>query len=146
MDLFSPNTSADFRFRKETSFEGKTALVYDYSVEHDGSHWHIQVASQSVLPAYKGAIWIDKRNYRVLRIEMETRNMPEEFPMDKVESAIDYDYMRLGGEQQFLLPVHAESLSCQRGSNICSRNTIDFRNYHKYSGESTITFGKADGK
>jgi hypothetical protein len=32
-------------------------------------------------------------------------------------------------------------LSCQRGTNMCSRNTIDFRNYHKYSGESTVTFG-----
>ncbi len=46
--------------------------------------------------------------------------------------------------QQYLLPVHAETLSCQRGTPYCSRNTIDFRNYKKYTGESTITFG--DGK
>lgn len=142
VDLFSPATGADFRFRKETSYEGRTALIYDFSVERDGSHWHIQVASQSVMPAYAGSIWLDKKNSRVLRIEMETRHMPTEFPMDKVESAVDYDYVRLGGEQLFLLPVHAESLSCQRDTNNCSRNTIDFRNYHKYSGEATITFGK----
>jgi hypothetical protein len=36
--------------------------------------------------------------------------------------------------------VKAEVLSCQRGTNTCQRNTIEFRNYHKYSGESTITF------
>jgi hypothetical protein len=48
--------------------------------------------------------------------------------------------VRLGGTQQFLLPVHAETLGCQRGSSFCSRNTIDFRNYHKYTGESTIEF------
>ena len=67
--------------------------------------------------------------------------MPKEFPLDKVESAVDYDYVRLG-EHQFLLPVHAETLTCVRGSSDCSRNVIDFRNYRKYAGESTITFDK----
>jgi hypothetical protein len=38
--------------------------------------------------------------------------------------------------------VHAETLGCQRGTDICSRNAIDFRNYHKYSGETSITFDK----
>ncbi|HWB97923.1 MAG TPA: hypothetical protein VG672_14510, partial [Bryobacteraceae bacterium] len=142
VDVLSPSTNADFRLRKEGTFEGKAALIYDYTVEHDGSHWRIEVGSQSVLPPYRGAIWLDKKNFRVLRIEMEARNVPEEFPLDKIESAVDYDYVRFSSEQLFLLPVHAETLMCQRGTNICSRNTIDFRNYHKYAGESNITFGK----
>ena len=48
---------------------------------------------------------------------------------------------KLSDSKQYLLPVHSESLSCQRGTNDCSRNVIDFRNYRKYTGESTITFG-----
>jgi hypothetical protein len=43
-------------------------------------------------------------------------------------------------DRQFLVPVHAETLSCERGTDNCGRNTIDFRNYHKYSGESSIIF------
>ena len=101
----------------------------------------MQVPSQAVIPAYTGSVWIDQQNGRVLRIEMQARNLPEGFPLDKIESATDYDYVRFG-EKQFLLPVHAEVLSCQRGTNNCSRNTIDFRNYHKYEGESTIIFNK----
>ncbi len=66
---------------------------------------------------------------------------PADFPTDHVESATDYQYTRLGDAKQYLLPVHAETLSCQRGTTYCSRNTIDFRNYHKYTGESSITFG-----
>ena len=111
-------------------------------MEHANSHWHIQVSSQSVLPSYKGSIWIDKKNGRVLRIEMQTRNMPGEFPADKVETATDWEYVRIGGTQQFLLPTHSENLMCFRGTNNCSRNAIDFRNYKKYSGEATITFDK----
>jgi hypothetical protein len=31
-------------------------------------------------------------------------------------------------------------LSCLRGSNECQRNVIEFRNYHKFTGESNIEF------
>jgi hypothetical protein len=73
---------------------------------------------------------------------MQAYGFPDAFPADHVESATDYQYTRLGDAKQYLLPVHAENLSCQRGSNFCSRNVIDFRNYHKYTGESSITFGE----
>jgi hypothetical protein len=93
------------------------------------------------MPAYSGSVWIQKQTGQLLRVEMQARHMPKEFPIDTVESAVDYEYVRISG-QQYLLPVHAETLSCQRGTNNCSRNVIDFRNYHKFSGESTITFQK----
>jgi hypothetical protein len=99
------------------------------------------MGSQSFRPAYSGAVWIDPATSRVLRIEMSARNFPEDFPTDQVESATDYQYVRLGGTQQYLLPVHSEMLSCQRGTNDCSKNVIDFRNYHKFEGESTIKYG-----
>jgi hypothetical protein len=99
------------------------------------------MASQEYSPAYRGSVWIDPQTARVLRIEMEAFGFPSTFPTDHVESATDYEYVRLGDAKQYLLPVHSETLSCERGTPNCSRNVIDFRNYHKYSGESTITFG-----
>ena len=142
IDLFSPATAADFHYRRDSRSSGIVAKVYDFSVDHPHSHWQISMASQSYLPAYKGSVWIDPATARVLRIEMQAVGFPADFPTDHVESATDYDYTRLGDTKQYLLPVHSESLSCQRGTNLCSRNAIDFRNYHKYEGESTITFGK----
>ena len=100
------------------------------------------MASQEFAPPYKGSVWIDPQTGRVMRIEMQAYGFPSSFPSDHVESAVDYQYIRLGDAKQYLMPVHAENLSCQRGSPYCSRNVIDFRNYHKYSGESTITFDK----
>jgi hypothetical protein len=141
MDLLSPSTDADFRYRKQSRSGGRDASVFDFEVDHEHSHWNIQAPSQSVLPAYRGSVWIDKETARVLRIEMQAYHLPEEFPFDKVESTTEYEYIRIG-EGQFLLPVHSESLMCQHGTNICSRNAIDFRNYHKYAGEATIIFGK----
>ncbi|HYM13503.1 MAG TPA: hypothetical protein VEU62_22375, partial [Bryobacterales bacterium] len=138
-DLLSPATAADFRVVKQATINGQAAVVYDFQVEREHSHWHIQVASQAVIPAYRGSVWIDKTTGRVLRIEMEARAIPEAFPTDKVETAVDYDYVHIG-TQRFLLPVHAETLSCRRGSRDCSRNVLDFRNCHKYSSDADITF------
>ena len=140
-DLFSPATAADFEYRKESRLAGRTSLVYDFSVERERSHWRIMVASQLVQPSYQGSVWVDKETHRVLRIEMQATHIPEAFPSDKVEMATDYEFVRFG-ERQFLVPVHAESMGCQRDTNTCTRNAIDFRNYHKYSGESSITFDK----
>jgi len=141
-DLFSRSTAAVFLPRRDATIAGKTAAVYNFQVQRENSHWRVQVASQSVHPAYKGSVWIDKQNGRVLRIEMQARNVPSEFPADVWEVATDYEYVRIGGAQQFLLPVRSETLSCQRGTNMCNRNVIDFRNYKKYSGEATINFEK----
>ena len=140
--LLSRRTAADFRFRKESTVAGLNTRVYDYKVERLRSDWRIQLGSQAIIPGYSGRVWIDTKDARVLRIEMQADNIPEEFPLDKVEAANDYGFVRLGGVVDYLLPTHAENLSCQRGTDICSRKSIDFRNYHKYSGESTIVFDK----
>ncbi|MEO8026392.1 MAG: hypothetical protein ABI823_07960 [Bryobacteraceae bacterium] len=138
-DLFSPATNADFRPRGTETMVHRAARVYGFLVEQPNSHWQVLTEGQSFRPAYRGTVWIDKETARVLRIEMQTRNMPKDFPLDTVESATDYDFVRISSGS-FLLPVHSESLSCVRGSNQCSRNVIDFRNYRKFGAESDITF------
>ena len=94
-------------------------------------------SSQTLHPAYQGSVWVDPETARVLRIEMQALNIPSEFPMDRVESAVDYSYVTIAGTS-VLLPVHAESLGCERGSPGCSHNTIDFRNYHEFKVNSRI--------
>jgi len=64
------------------------------------------------------------------------------FPFDTVETSADYDFIRLGTSGPYLLPVEAEVLSCVRGTSICSRNKIEFRNYRKFGAQSDITFDK----
>lgn len=141
-DLFSPATNARFQPRGSDRIVNRAAYLYSFSVEQPNSHWHVYMAAQSYLPAYRGTVWIDKENYRVLRLEMQAQNLPSEFPLDTVESATDYDYVRIGGPS-FLLPVHSEALSCIRGTGDCSRNVIDFRNYRKFGSEANITFDDA---
>lgn len=137
--ILAPQTDADFRGKRSTTIVNRAAIRYDYSVEQPNSMWHVFASAQSYVPGYTGSIWIDKENFRVLRIEMSARNMPKEFPLDTVESAVDYDYVLIG-DQKFLLPVHSEALSCVRGTAECTRNVIDFRNYKKFGADTSIRF------
>ena len=129
--LFSADTNARFRSVGVSSISGFSAQVYDFEVPSENSHWKVQFDSQTLLPAYKGSVWVDPSTARVLRIEEQARNIPSDFPMDTIESAVDYSYLSIG-ERSFLLPVHAESLGCFRGARDCSHNIIDFRNYHEF--------------
>ena len=139
LDLFAPWTAAEFRLRRRSMVAGVETRVYDFEVDRHHSNWHVQVASQSMLPGYKGSVWIEPGTGKVLRLEMRARALPERFPVDTVESAVDYDSVMIGGKK-FLLPVHAETLACERGTSNCSRSAIDFRNYHKFESSSDITF------
>lgn len=138
--ILHPSTDADFHNKRSTTIANRAAYRYDYSVEQSRSMWHVTASSESYIPGYTGSIWIDKETYRVLRIEMSAVNMPRSFPLDAVESAVDYDYVLIG-EQKHLLPVHSEALSCMRGTAECTRNVIEFRNYKKFTADSSITFG-----
>jgi hypothetical protein len=140
-DLFSPATAAKFKYKNTARIAGFDAAVYDFSVERSHSHWKVYFRSQFIFPAYRGTIWLDSKTARTLRIEMQAVDVPKEFLADTTESAVDYELVSLGAEK-FLLPVHSEVLSCQRGTSICDKNVIEFRNYHKFTGESKILFSQ----
>jgi hypothetical protein len=139
-DLFEPGTAATFRKSGQDTISGRSATTFKFDVTREHSHWRIIMAAQLYYPAFRGTVWIDRETSRVLRLEMESRNMPLLFPLAKVEEAIDYDFVRLAAPQPFLLPTVSEVLSCQQGSSHCSRNRIEFRNYRKFGAESGITY------
>ena len=131
LDHFHPDTDAQFRSGGASSISGFNAQVYDFQVRRENSHWKLQSGSQTLYPAYAGSVWVDPKTARVLRVEMQARNIPSDFPIDTVESAVDYSYVTIDGISS-LLPVHAESLGCERGTRECMHNIINFRNYHEF--------------
>jgi hypothetical protein len=139
-DLFDPRTAATFRRSGQDTIAGRSATTFKFDVPRERSNWRIITAAQLYYPAFRGTVWIDRETSRVLRLEMESRNMPLLFPLVKVEEAIDYEFVRLAATQPFLLPTTAEVLSCEQGSSRCTRNRIEFRNYRKFGAESGITF------
>ena len=137
LDVLAHNTDARFKYRAESDIAGRKAKVYDYSVEKFNSHWRITFEGNTILPAYKGSVWIDKTEGRILRIEMISRKLPADYPMSAVEMTVDYGLVRIAGKEH-ILPVRAENLACKRDSLYCSRNEIEFRNYRQFTTESNV--------
>lgn len=143
LDLLDPGTNAIFRRSGSDTLSARAAWVYKFEIPRERSHWRIEAPSQLYYPAFGGSIWIDKETSRVLRIEQGTLDMPKAFPFDTVETVTDYAFISLAAGQKYLLPADAEVLSCMRGTSLCTRNRLEFRNYRKFGADSTITF---DGK
>jgi hypothetical protein len=141
--LFSPSAQARFVYETEAVQSRLPAAVYAYQVDQPNSNWEITVNGVSVKAAYRGRVWIDKDNARVMRIEMQAENLPGKFPLSRVETTLDYEFVEIGG-QRLLLPVRSENLSCERFTYSCTRNAIEFRDYHRYMSESKVTFEKKD--
>lgn len=135
-DIFSPATNAQFKRRGRSTAAGMEAEVYDYTVEQPNSHWQIRYG-RMVKPAYSGALWIDPKSARVLRIEMGTKKLPADYEIDTVESVVDYSWVTISGKK-YLLPVKSQNLACVRGTFDCTKNEIEFRNYRKFSAESQV--------
>ena len=142
-DILSPMTAAQFTKRGTDRIGGRTVLVYNFSVKQPFSHWQVHASDEGKIyrPGYKGSMWIDQETNRVMRIEQQSLSFPGDFPFDKAEIILEYDFVRIDNKM-FLLPVHSENMICQRGSNNCSRNEINFRNYRKFGAESKIDFEK----
>lgn len=145
MDVLSAQTMAVFTRRGEDTISGRSTVVFDYAVEQPRSHWTVHANERQYRPAYKGSIWIDKASKRVMRIEKQALGLPADFPFDKAELTLEYDFVRLSN-RLYLLPVHSENLICVRGTADCTRNVTDFRNYQKFEAESDIRYDSGSKK
>jgi hypothetical protein len=87
--------------------------------------------------SYRGLIYVDKMNHKILRITLEATGIPRSFPVQATTDTLDYGYQGLSG-QEFLLPLKAQVyLVHGRERNL---NDIEFRKYNKYSADAKISF------
>jgi hypothetical protein len=54
------------------------------------------------------------------------------------EVTVDYGPVRIG-DKVYILPTRAQNLACFTESSECTMNETEFRNYRKFSAESSIS-------
>ena len=139
-DILSFATAAKFKRRGEEKIGGRPALVFDYAVEQSHSHWTIVAPDgRRYSPPYDGAIWIDPDTRRVLRIEQRATVFPSGFPFSRTECVLEDGLERIE-QGTYLLPESSVNTACQSGSGTCSKNDIRFRNYRKFTADSTVKY------
>jgi len=146
--IFSPRTTADFQFKEETTLDSVPALLFTFNVDREYNYlYYLQASflngrSQITYPGYRGQFWIDKSNFRLLRLVRETTDVQSGFPINYASTIINYSDVGLGDGTTFVLPVKADAVICSPDEGKeCAHNFISYSNYHKFRATTRILTG-----
>ncbi len=141
--LFSEDSHASFKAIDTDTLRNRRTIVYEFEIKLPYSKGVIGFGSRSnevlTKAGYKGKIWADRENYRVLRIESIATDIPMGFPVTALSRSINYDWTTIA-ERKYLLPSQAEVIFTARFENQeqQTRNVIRFTNYNKFGTELRI--------
>ncbi len=141
--IFKDAEAAHFKALDTDTLRGRRAVVYEYDIKLKDSSYvlsHGDAEGDSVVVAHKGKIWVDREKARVLRIESQSYDVPRDFPMRASNVALDYDWVTIPGQGEYLLPARSVVVMTvdERGQTAQFRNDIRFRNYQKFGTELKI--------
>ncbi len=142
-ELFSEASHASFKPVDTDTLRDRRTVIYEFEVKLPYSKEMIRsgtrVSEVSTKAGNRGRVWIDRENYRVLRIESIATDIPAGFPVTAASRTIDYDWTTIA-DRKYLLPSRAEVILTARYENQeqQTRNVIRFRNYNKFGSELRI--------
>jgi hypothetical protein len=141
-ELFEPDSHTGFSWDHWGKLRGRKAYVFAYEVQQEYSRYRVEADDTlSIIPAYRGQVYIDEDTKMVVKIVMTPFNMPASFPIREITSSLDYE-METIGDQQYMLPL--KSVLTSKRDRTMTKNDIEFRLYRKFGTESTIKFETPD--
>jgi len=140
--IFEPESQTEFSWDHWGKLRGRKTYVFAYDVQQQFSHYHVEADDKlSIVPAYRGLVYIDEDTKMVVKIVMTPYDMPATFPIHDITTSLDYDFETIG-DQQYMLPL--KSVLTSKRDRQMSKNDIEFRLYRKFGTESTIKFETPD--
>ncbi len=140
--IFKPESETKFAIVDTDVIRERKALVYEFSITKEKAHEVITasgVSTESTVAGMKGRIWIDRESFRVLRIESESTEIPDTFPIRTAKRNIDYDWVKITDEKYLLPSLSDVRLTMREKSKVYeSRNVIRFKDYQKYGSDVKI--------
>ncbi|MCO6510345.1 MAG: hypothetical protein J5I65_06090 [Aridibacter famidurans] len=141
--VFKPESDTLFDVIDTDVVRERRAIVFEYIISRDKARQQITsyaILSDSTITGMKGRIWIDRENFRVLKLESIATEIPSSFPVTAASRMIDYDWVEIS-DVRYLLPSQSDvRLTFRQGKESYeSRNLIQFRDYQKFGTEVIIT-------
>lgn len=141
--VFRPESETKFSVVDTDQIRGRRTIVYDYSITKDKARQQITslaYSPESTISGMRGRVWVDREEFRVLRLESIATEIPVSFPVTAASRMIDYDWVTINDEK-YLLPSQSDvKLTFRQGrESYDSRNIIQFTDYQKFGTEVIIT-------
>ena len=143
-ELFSRESRAEFQAVDTDTLRGRRTIIYEFEVKKEFSKQSLAWGEgggikQQTISGYRGRIWVDRENSRVLRLQDISTEIDAGFPITEASKVIDYDWVTIN-EVPHLLPSRAsvELTAHDRGQTEQTKNEILFRGYRKFGAEVKI--------
>jgi hypothetical protein len=154
--IFQPSSETEFQWRRWETFHGKRLAEFTYRMELRKSHYILKSGEQTTIVPYHGTVDILPATGEVYRWTVEAEP-PRGFPVMESSVRMEYDFRKIE-DTEYLLPVHAEMRSTERGlsgkqleglsvrarnaamRSLHHRNLVEFQNYRKFGVDSTVIF------
>ena len=137
--IFEPQAHTVFTWERISRLRGRNVNIFAFEVPKEAgmSVSHLNPDAE-VVAAYTGEVFVDAETGQVLRVTSHVIGLPPDFPVKLVERSVDYTPISIEGKV-YNLPSHSELQ--MRDSERLYVNKINFKDYHKFTVESTIRTG-----
>jgi hypothetical protein len=136
--VFSGLEDSDFHKEETGHASDGDLVVYEFAGGRASTCVAVKSASQIAYPSYRGSL-IKLQTQEVVHVELEAIDMPMGFPLDRAERSVDFGGVQIGTEQ-YVMPTTGYWFGCYRNTYACFLNRVDFRNYRRFSSDSTVRF------
>jgi hypothetical protein len=116
--------------------------VYTFKIPVEHSSYKMvfrsdpRAGDRTITAGQHGLVYVDRETNQILRILAEA-DLPESFPIRQSSTLLDYNFTEISG-RRFLLPLRA--VVRMATDHVHTLNMVEFKEYRKFTGESTITF------
>ena len=142
--IFDPASQAIFTWKKWTKAGKRQAAAYLYRVDVSHSRFMLDFLTPSGLTqdivGYHGTVEVDRETGNVLSMTYMADSIPKTCPISLSNTKVTYDFADVGGKE-YLLPASSETE--MRSRELWTRNLAQYRDYRKFSADSTVHFGDA---
>lgn len=140
--IFKPESETKFQIIDTDTIRNRRAVVFDYSITPAKAQQRITASgyfNSTTITGMKGRVWIDRENFRVLRVESIATDIPETFPIRAASRLIDYDWVTINNEKYLLPSLSDVRLTSREDRQFFeTRNLIRFKDYQKFGTEVII--------
>jgi hypothetical protein len=136
--LFAPSSRTSFKIRDGGDPAMPSAAVFDFGIERANSKFILNDGQLHTRSGLDGSLWVDSASSKLRRADFNSKEVESTFPIKDFSSRTDFGDVTIAGAGQFLLPVASETIECQRTTNRCQRNVLEFHDCRKYGSESRI--------
>ena len=135
IDLFA-NEGAQFKFEGWREESSRTVLRYYYQVAREMSHYRIRAGNGWVITPYSGTFDIDRESLNLLRLTIDTPELPAATQICSAHSSLEYSHFRIG-DGDFLLPSVSQ-LHLVNRSTVETKSSSVFSGCREYRAESVL--------